>query len=138
MERDSMVFYRSFSEAIEELEEEDQLKAFWNIIRYGLNGIEPEEKGAANAVFKMSKPQIDRGLHFMEGQNGRRCAEYQKWRKTVFERDNYTCQICKSRGVNLEAHHIKKYSIYPSLRYYPENGITLCRKCHKEVHRNEK
>lgn len=57
--RDSMVFYRSFMEAIEELDEADQLKAFWNIVKYGLNGEEPEEKGPAKAVFKMAKPQID-------------------------------------------------------------------------------
>lgn len=57
--RDSMVFYRSFMESIEELDEADQLKAFWNIVQYGLNGEEPEEKGPAKAVFKMAKPQID-------------------------------------------------------------------------------
>lgn len=59
MIRDSMVFYRSFAAGIEELPETDQLQAFWNIVRYGLDGIEPKEKGAANAVFKMARPQID-------------------------------------------------------------------------------
>ena len=59
MIRDSMVFYRSFAEGIEDLSEEDQLKAFWNLIKYGLDGIEPDDKGPARAVFKMAKPQID-------------------------------------------------------------------------------
>ena len=59
MIRDSMVFYRSFAEGIEDLSEEDQLKAFWNLIKYGLDGTEPDDKGPARAVFKMAKPQID-------------------------------------------------------------------------------
>ena len=59
MIRDSMVFYRSFAEGIEDLSEEDQLKAFWNLVKYGLDGIEPDDKGPARAVFKMAKPQID-------------------------------------------------------------------------------
>lgn len=59
MERDGMVFYRSFAESIKELEPEDQLKALWAIIEYGIDGIEPEEKGAHKAIFKMAKPQID-------------------------------------------------------------------------------
>lgn len=57
--RDSLVFYRSFAEAISDLDEKDQLAAFWNIVRYGLDGDEPTERGAASAVFRMAKPQID-------------------------------------------------------------------------------
>lgn len=57
--RDSMVFYRSFAEAISELDDEDQLAAFWAIVNYGLDAEEPEGKGAAKAVFRMAKPQID-------------------------------------------------------------------------------
>ena len=59
MKRDSMVFYRSFADGIEDLEEKDQLKAFWNIIRYGLDGTEPGEGGPARSVFRMARPQID-------------------------------------------------------------------------------
>ena len=53
------MFYRSFAEAISDLDEKDQLAAFWNIVRYGLDGDEPTERGAASAVFRMAKPQID-------------------------------------------------------------------------------
>lgn len=59
MVRDAVVFYRSFLEAIEELDEKDQLAAYRNIVNYGINGIEPNEKGPARAVFLMAKPQID-------------------------------------------------------------------------------
>ena len=57
--------------------------------------------------------------------------EYKKWRKTIFERDSYTCQICQEVGGKLVAHHIKGWAEYPALRYKIDNGITLCQECHK-------
>lgn len=59
--------------------------------------------------------------------------EYKLWRKSVFERDNYTCIECNVRGGELNADHIKSYSQYPELRLTLENGRTLCRNCHKKV-----
>jgi 5-methylcytosine-specific restriction endonuclease McrA len=58
-----------------------------------------------------------------------------KWRMRIFERDNYICQLCKKRGGKLEAHHIKSFKYHKNLRYKIENGITLCKECHKEIHR---
>ena len=56
--------------------------------------------------------------------------EYKDWRKSVFERDDYICQFCGKRGGNLEADHIKPWSLFPTLRYDLSNGRTLCRPCH--------
>ena len=73
MIRDSMVFYRSFAEGIEDLSEEDQLKAFWNLIHYGLDGKEPEDSGPARAVFRMARPQIDaNNVRYQNGTRGGR------------------------------------------------------------------
>lgn len=61
--------------------------------------------------------------------------EYKAWRRAVFQRDHYTCQICgDNRGGNLRAHHIKSYSEHPELKHDVENGVTLCEKCHIKVH----
>lgn len=63
--------------------------------------------------------------------------KYAKWRITVFERDDYTCQKCKERGGRLVADHIKMWSLYPRLRYKVENGQTLCKDCHSEKTKKE-
>ena len=77
--------------------------------------------------------------------------EWQKflWIIAIFERDNYTCQECKKRGVELHAHHcIKEFakiirdnkitSIEEALAceelWDLKNGITLCVDCHDKKH----
>ena len=68
---------------------------------------------------------------------------YRKWRKAVFRRDNYTCQLC-GRTDYIEAHHIRKKSTHPSLVFDVDNGITLCgpctdkNSCHGKVTHHEK
>jgi len=57
--------------------------------------------------------------------------ENREWRAKVFERDNWTCQTCHTRGVYLEAHHVKSWANFPEFRFILENGVTLCRECHK-------
>lgn len=59
--------------------------------------------------------------------------EAENWRKAVFERDNYTCQVCGVRGTYLEADHIKPWAFFPELRFELSNGRTLCRSCHDKT-----
>lgn len=86
-------------------------------------------EGEIVLVKKSRKPPWDRKTET------RYNADYCDWRKSVYERDNYTCQKCGQRGGNLNAHHIKPYIDYPDLRLDLDNGITLCEDCHKEEHR---
>ena len=48
------------------------------------------------------------------------------------ERDLYTCQVCGST-VHVEGHHIINYQ-YGGVASI-DNIVTLCQKCHKQVHR---
>ena len=75
----------------------------------------------------------------------RHCLKYRQWVIAVFKRDDYTCQKCWQRGIRLEAHHIKKFSITIEINNLKSlsqalacqelwdlnNGLTLCKNCHK-------
>jgi len=68
----------------------------------------------------------------------RRISAYKEWRKSVFERDGYTCKVCgikSSAGsrVRLNADHIKQFAYYPDLRFDVSNGRTLCEPCHRKT-----
>lgn len=74
----------------------------------------------------------------------RNCLNYRQWRDFVFQRDNYTCQICGQRGGELNADHIEAFSdiFYRNdIKTFEEallcyelwninNGRTLCKCCH--------
>ena len=74
--RDSIVFYRSFYEAIKEIPLEEQGVVYNAIYGYALDGIEPELNGIAKAIFLLVKPQIDANNNRYE--NGKKGAEYGK------------------------------------------------------------
>jgi len=70
-----------------------------------------------------------------------------KWRKDIFERDEFKCKICGEHTRTLEAHHIisfnglfKRFEIKTfdeamekEELWSLDNGITLCEKCHRET-----
>lgn len=55
-------------------------------------------------------------------------------RQLVFKRDNWTCQKCEQYGGYLHCHHIDSVVSNPIESADADNCITLCKKCHKEVH----
>ena len=63
----------------------------------------------------------------------RRSVQYRVWREAVFKRDNWTCQHCGTRGVEIHPHHLKSFADFPHLRLEISNGLTLCTPCHKQT-----
>jgi len=81
----------------------------------------------------------------------RTCSFYINWRTAVFQRDSYTCQHCHQVGENLIAHHLNLFSdimkennittleeaLQCEALWNIDNGLTLCKKCHKKLHSSE-
>jgi len=91
--------------------------------------------------------------HFWKGgktelaMNIRNHFSYSEWRTKVFERDNFTCQDCGTKGGQLNADHQKPFSfilkhfkiksiedaLKCSLLWDVSNGKTLCEGCHRKT-----
>jgi len=99
-----------------------------------------------NIKYSGSKSYNWKGGISLIGARIRQTEEYQKWRKEVFKRDNYTCQKCEATGY-IQAHHIvrfakllKKYNIHTIKEaknckdlWNIDNGMTFCLRCHKKT-----
>lgn len=58
----------------------------------------------------------------------------QNWKKEIYKRDNYQCQICNSK-YKINAHHLDGWHWCKERRFDITNGITLCTKCHNLFHK---
>ena len=82
-------------------------------------------------IAKMINPSI-MGAEYQQGQ----CVGYYGVRYFVFDRDNYTCQVCgKSKGKVLHTHHIRYKSLGGTDR--ADNLITVCTECHTSKNHKE-
>ena len=140
MKRDSMVFYRSFYEAIVNLPDVELAQAFRAIAEYGLNGIETECSGTARVALMMAKPQIDKNnMRYANGCKGGRPTENLKPNNNQTKpSDNQTITKPKP-NVNDNVNDIKKkdtkvskekaHFVPPTLEnvigYCQENGLKI-------------
>lgn len=69
----------------------------------------------------------------MEKHRVRGSLEWKQWRETIFARDNFTCKDCGATSCYLEPHHIIPIRSDWSKLFNTNNGITLCRPCHKKT-----
>jgi 5-methylcytosine-specific restriction endonuclease McrA len=85
-----------------------------------------------NDFIDIKLPTFNFDIEFEDEKREAGTLSYKKWRRMVFTRDYYTCQICHTEYSEdkLEAHHIKPFSIAPELQFDVNNGLTLCHKCH--------
>lgn len=99
-----------------------------------------DETRAKMSAIRYANPVIIKGESHYNWRGGvtpvnekiRKSVAYRKWRISVFERDDYTCQICGQKGGELNADHIKPFALFPELRLDVRNGRTLCQECHIE------
>ena len=95
----------------------------------------PWNKGITVEKIKGSKNHNWKGGITSENQKLRDAIEYKLWRRSVFARDNFTCQKTGISGGKLNAHHIHNFSDFPELRLAIDNGITLSEKAHRDFHK---
>ena len=61
--------------------------------------------------------------------------EYKEWVKSVYKRDDWTCQVTGKRGCDdLQAHHLDGYNWCKDKRVDINNGITITENIHREFH----
>ena len=108
----------------------------WNKGLLGFrSGEKRPETGAAIRTGQLQRP----GIRITSvNYRIRRSVQYAAWRTAVFERDNYTCQICGARSaidqrIQLHADHILPFASYPEKRLDIMNGRTLCSSCHRQT-----
>jgi len=54
--------------------------------------------------------------------------EYQTWRTTVLERENYICEYCDEKSTDV--HHSRPQKLEPGFVLDPDFGVACCEKCH--------
>ncbi len=102
----------------------------------------PFKKGQTPWNKGKKQPQYSRENHWNwkggatdKSKQIRHSIEYNEWRLGVYKRDYWTCQMCFIKQKFPVAHHIKTFKDYSELRFDIDNGVTLCRACHKKVHK---
>lgn len=69
-----------------------------------------------------------------ERENRRLDFGYDEWKIQVRKQANYTCDCCGKRGGKLNSHHLDDYHTHKELATDINNGVCLCKECHKEFH----
>jgi len=64
----------------------------------------------------------------------RRGAAANRWRKAVYRKAGYRCELCGAARVKVNAHHITAICRDSGRALDSSNGIFLCVPCHKMVH----
>ena len=150
----SFVFNIDWRDVLMDYPAEVRYEVYDAIIEYAASGKLLDLKPLAKMAFSFIKKEMDNNLNRLHPSGERHwnwkggvtdishrireSSEYKQWRRSVFIKDNYTCQNCGCVGGTLNAHHIKPFSAFPELRFDVSNGITLCRKCHINLHKAER
>lgn len=126
------------------------------LIPWNKGGTQTEAAKKKMSIAKKGKPFLShRGKNHPNWKGGisplykkiRTSLEFKNWREKIFERDDWTCMFCKTRGGIIHPDHIKPFAIiifenkitsFKQARdckklWNVENGRTLCVECHKKT-----
>ena len=129
--RDSLIFYRSFYEAINELPKETQAEVYHAIFEFSLNYKEIELSGLSKTIFTLIKPQLQANNKRFE--NGTKPKHKQNESKTEAKDKQDLSKTQANNNVNVNNNKNKKDNdnkfTPPTLlevqNYFKENGYTL-------------
>ena len=103
--RDSVLFYRSFYDALKNIPSDERLKVYDSIMEYGMYDRDPELDGVALAIFLLAKPQIDANNKRYE--NGCKA----KKKQTVTETEANIKQDSSETGAKEKEKEIEKVKV---------------------------
>ena len=117
--RDSVVFYRSFYEAVRNLPPDEFKESVQAILDYGLDGKPPDTQGTiAHTVFSLVKPQIDaNNRRFENGKKGGKKANSNQTLTKLEPNPNLR------RNVKEKGERRKKIIIKPLCRRLPVGAV---------------
>ncbi len=88
-------------------------------------GMNNPNYGNGNKIKGSKNPHWKGGISYNRGK------DWKQIRKQIWERDNYTCQICGRTNCRIHAHHIIPY--LATCDNSPNNLISLCVSCHMKL-----
>ncbi len=137
--RDSIVWYRSFMEAVEELPAEDFKRCVMTILKYGLDGEIPQTNGIERTIYIMAKPQLDKNYQkWVNGKSGGRPKNQTEEEpndnqsKTKNKPKNNQMETKPQPNVNVNANvNENEYDDYDTdlkkfLQLYPNVSVDVC------------
>ena len=114
---------------------EPMTKCRINSTKHHFCSVDCKSKWMSENFSREKSPNWNPNITDEERELGRHIPGMNEWRRSVFERDNYTCQCCgDNKGGNLVAHHLNGYNWDKEHRIDKLNGLTLCESCHNELH----
>src|SRR3990167_1456353 len=114
---------------------------------YGRTLSEKHKKSIRETHLRVDKHPLWKGGVWPLNGKIRKSFEYRQWRSDVFTRDDFTCQECGLKDIRIVAHHKKSFALIlvkNSIKTFDEaisceelwninNGLTLCKECHKKL-----
>ena len=132
MGRKQFTFYRSYYEAVKELNKRDQAAVLMAICDYSLNETEPNLTGAAKAVFIVIRPFLDTARRKADGGMNKGKEDGEKIPQRCEEDNDEMLQGCEEENTNKnkkENKKKKKNKIEGEEKKEKEDPADLCGRC---------